>query len=120
MAYERAMSRLILFNKPFGVLCQFTDAGVAGSARATLSDFIDMPGVYPAGRLDLEIGPDELAERRAAWSPPPPVRSRGWGGLYVNSVLGAELGADLDFLRGSSGSVVTRSSAPLRPVATST
>jgi 23S rRNA pseudouridine2457 synthase len=47
------MSRLILFNKPYGVLCQFTDAGT-GSARPTLSGFIDLPGVYPAGRLDLD------------------------------------------------------------------
>lgn len=48
------MSRLILFNKPFGVLCQFTDSGNAGTARQTLSDFVDVPGVYPAGRLDLD------------------------------------------------------------------
>jgi 23S rRNA pseudouridine2457 synthase len=48
------MSRLILFNKPFGVLCQFTDRSPEGSARPTLSDYIDVPGVYPAGRLDLD------------------------------------------------------------------
>lgn len=48
------MSRLILFNKPFNVLCQFTDSGTAGSVRQTLSDFVDVPGVYPAGRLDLD------------------------------------------------------------------
>jgi 23S rRNA pseudouridine2457 synthase len=47
------MSRLILFNKPHGALCQFTDIGVP-SARPTLSDFISCPGVYPAGRLDLD------------------------------------------------------------------
>ena len=47
------MSRLILFNKPYGVLCQFTDRGAA-SARPTLSDFINLPGVYPAGQLDLD------------------------------------------------------------------
>jgi 23S rRNA pseudouridine2457 synthase len=48
------MARLILFNKPFGVLSQFTDGGTAGSPRATLSDHIDLPGVYPAGRLDRD------------------------------------------------------------------
>lgn len=48
------MSRLILFNKPYGVLCQFTDRATSGSARRTLSAFISVPGVYPAGRLDLD------------------------------------------------------------------
>ena len=47
------MSRLILFNKPHGVLSQFTDRG-SPTTRQTLSDFIDVPGVYPAGRLDRD------------------------------------------------------------------
>jgi 23S rRNA pseudouridine2457 synthase len=47
------MSRLILFNKPFNVLCQFTDDG-SGPKRSTLADYINVPGTYPAGRLDLD------------------------------------------------------------------
>lgn len=48
------MSRLLIFNKPFGVLSQFTDRGTADTPRATLSDYISVPGVYPAGRLDRD------------------------------------------------------------------
>jgi 23S rRNA pseudouridine2457 synthase len=49
------MARLILFNKPYGVLPQFTDNGTAGAApRPTLADHIAIPNVYPAGRLDRD------------------------------------------------------------------
>lgn len=48
------MPRTILFNKPYNVLSQFTDAGSKGSERQTLSDFINVPGVYAAGRLDRD------------------------------------------------------------------
>ena len=41
---------LILFNKPYGVICQFSQDGM----HSTLKDYLDIPGIYPAGRLDTD------------------------------------------------------------------
>jgi 23S rRNA pseudouridine2457 synthase len=49
------MANIILFNKPFGVLSQFTDAQKdKTSHRKTLADYIDIPNIYAAGRLDKD------------------------------------------------------------------
>lgn len=60
--------------------------------------------------LHLHVLDEVLEQRRAKWTPPPPAANRGYVHLYVQHVMGADQGADLDFLRGSSGSVVTRDS----------
>ncbi len=64
----------------------------------------------PERRLQLLVSEEELAVRRAAWVAPPAAASRGYVSLYIKHVLGADKGADLDFLQGHSGSAVTRDS----------
>src|SRR5688572_12985435 len=44
------MSRLLLLNKPYGVICQFTPEG----GHPSLKELVRVPGVYPAGRLDTD------------------------------------------------------------------
>ena len=61
-------------------------------------------------KLHLHVSDEELQKRKEAWIKPKPAADRGYVSLYVQHVMGADKGADLDFLRGSSGSHVTRDS----------
>jgi L-arabonate dehydrase len=64
-----------------------------------------------AGRsLSLEVDDAELARRRASWSPPQPAMKGGYQSLYVERVMQADTGADLDFLVGCRGAGVPRES----------
>ena len=45
---------IVLFNKPFNVLSQFTDKEKQFNTRENLSDYINIPNIYPAGRLDKD------------------------------------------------------------------
>jgi len=63
----------------------------------------------PKRSLCLEVDEKTLAARRSEWTPPP-VPERGWLRLYVEHVLQADKGADLDFLVGRSGADVARDS----------
>ena len=64
----------------------------------------------PQRKLHLHVSDEVLAERKAKWIAPQPAASRGYVSLYIKHVEGADKGADLDFLKGSSGSTVTRDS----------
>ncbi len=82
----------------------------AGGPLAFVRDGDEISIDVEAGLLNLEIGGDEMAARREAWVPPPKQYERGWYGLYVDTVTQAHEGADLNFLKGGSGSLVTRES----------
>jgi len=62
----------------------------------------------PNRRLQLHISDEELADRLAGWTAPPPPMSSGYWKLYVDHVLQADQGVDLDFLVGKRGSFVPR------------
>ena len=64
----------------------------------------------PQRKLHLHVSDEVLAQRKANWIAPKPTASRGYVSLYIKHVEGADKGADLDFLKGSSGSTVTRDS----------
>ncbi len=69
-------------------------------------DYIDLD--IDKRRLHLDISDEELAKRKAAWTPPESLADRGWVKLYIDHVEQADKGADLDFLVGGSGSIVDR------------
>ena len=64
----------------------------------------------PARALTLDVPDEELAARRAAWTPPTAPAARGWTWLYTRHVQQANTGCDLDFLTGASGFQVGRES----------
>tara|TARA_B100000780_G_scaffold140464_1_gene98350 strand:+ start:74 stop:628 length:555 start_codon:yes stop_codon:yes gene_type:complete len=92
------MSKVILFNKPFNVLSQFTDKGTFASDRKTLSEFIDVAGVYAAGRLDkdsegLLVLTDDGVLQQEISNP-----KHKWPKTYVVQVEGTPTKADAELL----------------------
>jgi len=60
----------------------------------------------PARRIQLEVGDEELARRRAVWTPPPPRYERGYGWIFSRHILQADQGCDFDFLETAFGAAV--------------
>jgi len=85
------------------------EAAVGGPlALVKNGDMIELD--VPGRRLTIDVSNDELEKRRAAWTAPEPSMKGGYQGLYVDHVLQANTGADLDFLVGCRGSTVLRES----------
>ncbi|WP_457418793.1 IlvD/Edd family dehydratase [Roseateles sp. P5_E7] len=92
------------------VVLHVAPEAAAGGTLALVQDGDLVALDVPARRLQLLVSDEELARRRAAWTPPAAVATRGYVKLYIDHVQQAHLGADLDLLVGSSGSVVERDS----------
>ena len=85
------------------------ESAVGGAlALVQTGDWIELD--VAGRRLHLEVSEEELARRRQRWATPVAAGGRGYVSLYRGHVQQAHLGADLDFLRGGSGSEVSRDS----------
>ena len=94
----------------YGTVVLHTSPEAAAGGPLALVENGDMIELdVPARSLKLEVSDEELAARRARWQPLPRPE-RGWQKLYVDHVQQAHLGADLDFLVGSSGAGIPRDS----------
>src|SRR5579862_5256952 len=92
------------------VVLHVTPESAAGGPLALVRDDDEIELDVEARKLELCVTAEELSKRRAAWAPPPPVASGGYQKLYVDHVLQADRGADLDFLVGSRGAAIPRES----------
>ncbi|MGJ4860767.1 IlvD/Edd family dehydratase [Labrys sp. La1] len=91
------------------VLHAAPEAAVGGPLALVRSgDMIELD--VEARKLHLEVSDGELARRRSEWTPPLPAMKGGYQSLYVERVLQADRGADLDFLVGCRGHVIPRES----------
>ncbi|MBL8349157.1 MAG: dihydroxy-acid dehydratase [Burkholderiaceae bacterium] len=80
----------------------------AGGPLALVQDGDRITLDVPARRLHLHVADAELERRRAAWQPPAPAMASGYWKLYIDHVLQADQGADLDFLVGQRGAAVPK------------
>ena len=92
------------------VVLHVTPESTAGGPLALVQNGDEIALNVESRQLELCVSEDELSHRRKAWTPPPPVASGGYQRLYIEHVLQADQGADLDFLVGCRGADVPRES----------
>jgi len=116
-----------LLKKGITDMVRISDARMSGTAYGTVvlhvcpeaaaggplalvenGDMIELD--VEAGRLQLDVPDAELARRRERWRPPAAAMASGYQKLYIDHVLQACEGADLDFLRGCRGAAIPRES----------
>ncbi len=90
------------------VVLHTTPEAAAGGPLALVHDGDLIELDVPRRKLHLQVSDEELARRRAAWQPAPPALASGYWKLYVDHVLQADEGADLDFLVGRRGAFVPK------------
>jgi L-arabonate dehydrase len=92
------------------VILHVSPEAAAGGTLALVRDGDMIELDVAARRLNLDVADDDLARRRAQWTPPQPPMGGGYQRLYVDHVLQADQGADFDFLVGCRGAAVPRPS----------
>jgi len=92
------------------VVLHISPEAAAGGTLALVKDGDMIELNVERRRLHLDVPETEIKRRRAAWKPPAAEFDRGYARLYVDHVLQAHQGADLDFLVGKSGAPIARES----------
>jgi dihydroxy-acid dehydratase len=92
------------------VVLHISPESAAGGPLALVQNGDEIELDADARKLNLCISDEEMAKRRAAWVPPAPVAASGYQRLYIDHVLQAHQGADLDFLVGCRGAGIPRES----------
>jgi dihydroxy-acid dehydratase len=92
------------------VVLHVTPESSAGGTLALVQNGDEIDLDVEARKLELCVSEEELNRRLKAWTPPPPVAKGGYQRLYIEHVLQADKGADLDFLVGCRGADVPRES----------
>jgi L-arabonate dehydrase len=92
------------------VVLHVTPESTAGGALALVQNGDEIELNVEARKLELCVPEEEISRRRKAWTPPQPVARGGYQQLYIEHVLQADKGADLEFLVGCRGAAIPRES----------